>query len=85
MPQDVFESNTDWEVKVMSSVFQKAIDCYRCNRDVAIFNRDLRTTGKLVGGQHLRMISTPDDIDQLTREISMYDQLISTLERKLAV
>jgi hypothetical protein len=68
----------------MSNVFQKALDCYRGNRDVAIFNRDLRTTGKLVGGQRLRM-TTQDDIDQLTREISMYDQLISTLERKLAV
>ena len=69
----------------MSNVFQKAIDCYRGNRDVAIFDRDLRTTGKLVGGQHLRMTSTPDDIDQLSRDISMYDQLISTLERKIPV
>lgn len=69
----------------MSNVFQVAIDCYRGNRDVAIFNRDLRTTGKLVGGQHLRMISTPDEIDQLSRDISMYDQLICTLERKLLI
>ena len=69
----------------MSNVFQKAIDCYRGNRDVSIFNRDLGTTGKLVGGRNLRMISTPDDIDQLSREISMYDQLISALERKLPI
>ena len=69
----------------MSNVFQKALDCYRGSRDVAIFSRDLRTTGKLVGGQRLRMIPTQDDIDQLSRDISMYDQLICALERKLPV
>ena len=69
----------------MSNGFKKALDCYRGNRDVAIFNRDLRTTGKLVGGQRLLVVPTQNDIDQLSREISMYDQLISTLERKLSV
>ena len=69
----------------MKNVFQNALDCYRGNRDVAIFNRDLRKVGKLVGGRRIKMLHTHDDIDQLSREISMYDQLISALERKLPV
>jgi hypothetical protein len=69
----------------MGNVFHSALDSHRGNRDVAIWNLELRTTGKVVSGQHIRAICASQEIDQLQADIEFHDGMILALERKLEV
>jgi hypothetical protein len=69
----------------MGNYVRNALDNYRSNREVAIWNLELRTIGKWVCGQFMKMISNSHDVDQLEADIKFFDQLILILERKLEV
>ena len=69
----------------MGNAFHNALDNHRGNRDVALWNLELRTIGKMVSGQHMRAICAPQEIDQLQADIEFLDGMILALERKLEV
>ena len=69
----------------MGSVFQNALESHRGNREVAIWNLELRTIGKLVSGQLIRAICARQEIEQLQTDIEFHDRRILAFERKLEV
>ena len=69
----------------MGNFFQNALDSHRGNREVAIWNLELRTIGKLVSGQQIRMMYAQQEINQLQAEIEFHDRMILAFERKLEV
>jgi hypothetical protein len=64
----------------MGNAFRNALDSHRGNRDVAIWNLELRTIGKVVSGQHIRAICAPQEIDQLQTDIEFHDRMILAFE-----
>jgi hypothetical protein len=61
----------------------RALNNYRVNRDFAEWNLELHSTGKSVGGKHVRPFATSCEIDELLSEVKFYSDLIVLFERKL--
>jgi hypothetical protein len=67
------------------NALQTSLKSYRRSLDVAKWNLELHTSGKLIGGKHVTAVTNQFGMDALRSEKKLYEVLVQIIERRLGL